>query len=161
MASLHFRWILQRWGQHLFPRGLPPIEDLDGLISSPHDRRLNEHKYRDIDVLLTKLRQALDLAHSVLAGETIGSLREKEIARESPPHWALMAQAHPTGIRWDPKDSALSYMTREATFRHMYFVDITHLYHIQRLKRAQGLATRVALPHEGYLVLPDWDRSEP
>ena len=54
-----------------------------------------------------------------------------------------------------------SHLTLEATFRHLYFEIITHLYNIQRLKRAQGLTTRVEIPYEGYWALPDWDRTEP
>jgi hypothetical protein len=52
-------------------------------------------------------------------------------------------------------------MTLEATFRHMYFEEITHLYNIQRLKRAQGLPTVVEVPRVGYWILDEWDRSEP
>jgi len=162
MASLHFRWILQRWGQYLFPDGLPAIEDLNDLISSPNDRRLNEKKYWEIASILRKLREAIELTHSIFSSETIGSLREKEIARDSPSNWKIMAQAHPRGIRWDSaKNPTVSYITLEATIRHMYFEDITHLYNIQRLKRAQDLVCVVVLPNEGYWVLPDWDRSEP
>ena len=43
----------------------------------------------------------------------------------------------------------------------MYFEFVTHLYNIQRLKRAQGLTAVVKLPGVGYWVLPGWDRSEP
>lgn len=162
MASLHFRWILQRWGEELFPNGLPAIDDLDDLISSPNDRRLNEEKYWQISSILQKLREAIELTHSICLSKTIGSLRGMEIPRESPSHWKVMAQAHRSGIRWDPAgDPTVSYITLEATIRHMYFEDITHLYNIQRLKRAQGLICVVILPAEGYWVLPDWDRSEP
>jgi hypothetical protein len=43
------------------------------------------------------------------------------------------------------------------TGRHLYFEALTHLYNIQRLKRAQGLSALVALPRVGYYVLPGWD----
>ena len=46
-------------------------------------------------------------------------------------------------------------MTLEATIRHVYFEETTHLYNIQRLKRAQGLPTVVDIPRVGYWVLPD------
>ncbi len=42
-----------------------------------------------------------------------------------------------------------------------YFEIITHVYNIQRLKRAQGLSPAVEVPKECYWVLPEWDRSEP
>jgi hypothetical protein len=52
-------------------------------------------------------------------------------------------------------------MTIEAILRHIYFEETTHLYNIQRLKRAQGLCTTVAVPRVGYWALDGWDRSEP
>ena len=52
-------------------------------------------------------------------------------------------------------------MTIEATLRHIYFEETTHLYNIQRLKRAQGLPTLVEVPRVGYWVVDGWDRSEP
>jgi hypothetical protein len=51
-------------------------------------------------------------------------------------------------------------MTLEGTFRHLYFEELTHLYNIQRLKRAQGLPTVVEIPRIGYWILEAWDRSE-
>jgi hypothetical protein len=51
-------------------------------------------------------------------------------------------------------------MTLEATVRHIYFEETTHLYNIQRLKRAQGLQAVAELPGVGYWVLDGWDRSE-
>jgi hypothetical protein len=57
--------------------------------------------------------------------------------------------------------SDTTYITLEASFRHVYYECITHLYNLQRLKRAQGLEAAVELPLEGYWQLPDWDRSEP
>ncbi len=47
-------------------------------------------------------------------------------------------------------DPTMPAMSLEATFRHMYFEETTHLYNIQRLKRAQGLATVVEVPRVGY-----------
>ena len=45
--------------------------------------------------------------------------------------------------------------------RNIYFEETTHLYNIQRLKRAQGLATAVEVPRVGYWVVEGWDTSEP
>ena len=70
-----------------------------------------------------------------------------------------MIKAHPTGMRPDANPSQ-GEMTLEATFRHMYFEEITHLYNVQRLKRAQGLPTVVDVPEVGYWVQEGWDRSE-
>ena len=72
----------------------------------------------------------------------------------------LSAKAHPTGVTPtdDPENVAI---TLEYTMRHVYFEEITHLYNIQRLKRAQGLPNVVEVPRVGYWVVDGWDRSEP
>ena len=72
-----------------------------------------------------------------------------------------MQRAHPRGVRQDPHDVNTVWIDLEYTFRHIYFEHITHLYNIQRLKRAQGLPAKVQIPDEGYWTLPNWDRSEP
>ena len=161
VASGDFRWLLLRWGQQLFPEGLPDVGDVDSISASPYDRRLDEGKYWELDDILAKLREGLGLCHSVLLVETVGSLRRKEIKTENNAQWQLFSQAHRTGIRPDPDDPSQAYMSLEATMRHRYFEHITHLYNMQRLKRAQGLTASVEIPFEGYWALPEWDRSEP
>ena len=161
MASGDFRWLIQRWGHQLFPDGLPEIADLDGVINSGYDRRLDETKYWAVPDILEKLREALALCQSVLARETVGSLRRKETTNPNTGSWLLMYPAHPDGIRSNPDDSTQAFINLEATFRHRYFEYLTHVYNIQRLKRAQGLEARVQVPFEGYWTLPGWDRSEP
>ena len=160
VASGDFRWLLQRWGERLFTEGLPEIEDWDGIIASPYDRRLDETKYWEMDAILAVFRKGLDFSLSVLEAETVDSLRSKELPSNigGQLHWL---QAHPSGVRPDPADPAQGYISLEATFRHRYFEYLTHLYNIQRLKKAQGLPAVVAIPFEGYHALPDWDRSEP
>ncbi|MGH9879333.1 MAG: hypothetical protein ACRD5H_17015, partial [Nitrososphaerales archaeon] len=69
-------------------------------------------------------------------------------------------QAYTSGLTLDA-ESGKVVMTIEATLRHIYFEETTHLYNIQRLKRAQGLVTIVEVPRVGYWVLDGWDRSEP
>jgi hypothetical protein len=64
-------------------------------------------------------------------------------------------------MRTDAEDDSVCHMTLEATFRHRWFEHTTHLYNVQRLKRAQGLTPAVEIPFEGYWALPGWDRSEP
>ena len=98
---------------------------------------------------------------SILSRETVGSLRSKEMQIEGGGPWANYPQLYPSALRRDSVDASLLYVTLEATFQHRYYEHITHLYNIQRLKRAQGLAARVEVPFEGYWALPDWDRSEP
>ena len=161
MASGDFRWFWQRWRQELFPAGLPSGDEIDRLLDSPHDRRLDENLYWELDVLLAKLRQALDFAWSVLEGETVGSCRTREIETNNGGMWVDLMNAGYGGIRPNDSDPAKLYITLEATFRHRYFEYITHLYNIQRLKRAQGLTVVAKIPMEGYLALPGWDLSEP
>ena len=161
MASGDIRWLVARWGDRLFTEGLPEIEDLDGILNSPYDRRLDENKYWAVADILKKLREGLDLSLSVLSNETVASVQSKEIPNPIAGQWASFAAAHPRGVRPDPDNPGQVLISLEATFRHRYFEYITHLYNIQRLKRAQGLEVRVQIPFEGYWALPDWDRSEP
>ena len=75
--------------------------------------------------------------------------------------WRLFSKAHSTGLRHDPKDPSKVHISLEATMRHRTFEHTTHLYNIQRLKRAQGLTAAMEVPEVGYWALPEWDRSEP
>ncbi|MFQ6027495.1 MAG: hypothetical protein ACE5Q6_08390 [Dehalococcoidia bacterium] len=165
IASLHFRWMLLRWGEQLFPGGPPAGLNTAGLLEPPEVRWLDEEMFWELEDLLPKVREAFDLLGSVLEGRTMKELRELEITREMPGglvgQWQQMIQAHPTGIYFDSENPALSHMTLEGTVRHMYFEDVTHLYNIQRLRKAQGLPPVVEVPHVGYWQVADWDRSEP
>ena len=160
VASGDFRWLLQRWGENLFTQGLPEIDDWEGIIDSPYDRRLDETKYWELDSIMAVLRKSMEFCCGVLASETVDSMRSKEITATvgGQLHWL---EAHPGGVREDPDNPPQGYVTLEATFRHRYFEYLTHLYNIQRLKKAQGLEVMVDIPFVGYHALPDWDRSEP
>ena len=165
MASLTFRWMLLRWVDVLFPDG-HDVEDVAGMADSPSDRRLDDDVYRDIDVIMAKLREGIDLVRSVLSSHDAGFARAATIPYGMDGAWVLMSQAHPTGLtpaheRHPRESGGEGRMTLEATIRHVYFEETTHLYNIQRLKRAQGLPTVVDVPRVGYWVLPTWDRSEP
>ena len=160
VASGDFRWLLQRWGENLFTDGLPEIDDWEGIIDSPYDRRLDETKYWDVDSIFGVMRKSLDFVCSILEAETVDSMRSKELRSSvsGQLHWL---EAHPSGVREDPNDPPWGYIDLEATFRHRYFEYMTHLYNIQRLKKAQGLEVAVDVPEVGYHALPSWDRSEP
>ncbi|MFW6195604.1 MAG: hypothetical protein ACOC5M_03670 [Chloroflexota bacterium] len=161
MASLTYRWLLSRWGDQLFPDGSGIAPDLvEALAESPHDRRLDENRFWEMPDIERALNDALSLAESVLERRTAGDMRAITVSLSQGSHWDVMIKAHPYGVERDPA-TGLSTLTLEATFRHMYFEHITHLYNVQRLKRAQGLEARVELPHVGYWTLPEWDRSEP
>ena len=159
VASGDFRWLLQRWGAPLFPEGFPDIGDWAGIIESSYDRRLDEEKYWQVADILPVLRRGLDLSLSVMERETVASMRSREVQANigGQLNWL---QVHPNGVRPDPEQPGQGYITLEATFRHRYYEYITHLYNIQRMKRAQGLATVIEIPFEGYWAMSDWDRSE-
>ncbi len=161
MASGDFRWMWIRWGAQLFPDGLPNGPELDALCESPHDRRLDETKYWELDFILEKVRQGLDFCWSVLSAETVGSMRTKVLETPSDVLWAQHPEIFPNGIREYPGDASKVYLTLEGTFLHRYYEYVAHLYNVQRLKKAQGLEVMVEVPVEGYYALPEWDRSEP
>lgn len=160
MASVFYRWLLVRWGDILFPQGGHDINDIQGLAQSHSDRRMDDQRYWELPVVLDKLHGGIDLARRVLAERSVGFLRGHTYRFEQTAHWSLSIRAHPTGVTPADRPSHLN-LTLEATMRHIYFEEITHLYNIQRLKRAQGLGTQVELPRVGYWILDGWDRSEP
>ena len=160
MASLIYGWLVVRWGQTLFPAGDHGVADLQGLTASGFDRRLDDRRYWALPLILHTLQDAIALIQRVLAQRSVGFLRGHTCEREVGDHWRLMQQAHPRGVTLTIESHKL-VMTLEATLRHIYFEETTHLYNIQRLKRAQGLSTIVEAPRVGYWVLDGWDRSEP
>ena len=159
MASLLYRWLMVRWGDILFPNGEHGIADAEHVTNADFDRALPRDRYWDLPVLLEKLNEAIGLAQQALDGKDVGFLRANSLRYNLTPQWDIMIKAHPTGMSPDA-DPSQGEMTLEATFRHMYFEEITHLYNIQRLKRAQGLPTVVDVPEVGYWVQEGWDRSE-
>jgi hypothetical protein len=62
----------------------------------------------------------------------------------------------PRGAWIDPHDAHFIYYTLEGSLWMLYYEVLTHLYTIQRLKRAQGLEPACALPRVGYLTLPEY-----
>lgn len=160
MASLIPRWLITRWGHILFPTGNHGFEDLEGITNSPSDRRLDDSTYWDIDVILPILCKSIKLIQKILETADLEFLQKHKIDRAPTPQWAMMSKAHPRGITVTGSPASGS-MTLEATFRHIYYEEITHLYNIQRLRKAQGLGSNIIVPKVGYWVLPEWDRSQP
>jgi len=155
MASLIYGWVIVRLGQTLFPDSNHDIKNIQSLTDSGFDRRLDDRRYWDLPVILDALQGGITLIQRVLAQRSVGFLRSHANERTVGEHWRLMRQAHPRGITLDV-ESSKAVMTIEATLRHIYFEETTHLYNIQRLKRAQGLPPRVVLPRVGYLTLPEY-----
>ena len=161
LAAGDYRWLWMRWGPQLFPGGLPNGPELDRLLESPYDRRLDETLYWQLPDVLAKVREALGFCWSVLSAETVGSLRAKELETPSAVIWVEHSEMFSGGVRVDGADSSKAYITLEATMSHRYYEYLAHLYNMQRLKKAQGLEPVVEVPFEGYWAQPSWDRSEP
>ena len=161
VSSGDVRWLWGRWGSKIFPDGHPNAEELDSIVNTPHDRRLNEDLYWEPEAILGKLWEGLALCRSVLAGETAASLRSKELEEAATSLHGRYRHLFPGGVREAPHDPSRIFITLETTFRHRYFEYTTHLFNIQRLKRAQGLPVRVEIPRQGYWTDESWDRSEP
>ena len=159
MASLIYRWLILRWGDVTFPDGEHGVEDVEGLAASPFDRRMDETKYYDLPVILSKLQEGIDLTRRVLSERNVGFLRAHSVTVTLNESWGLMIKAHPTAVT-PTEDASTVNMQMEGSIRHVYFEEITHLFNIQRLKRAQGLSTVSNLPSVGYWVLDGWDISE-
>ena len=160
MTSLIYRWLLVRWGDTLFPGGGHGVEDVAGVAESSYDRRMDEERYWELPTIMGKLKEAVALAQRVLSERSVGFLRGQTYLQHHSSFWKVMVKAHPIGIT--PTDNpSEAVMTLEATMRHIYFEETTHLYNIQRLKRAQGLSNVVEVPRVGYWALDEWDTSEP
>lgn len=156
LASVIYRWLLVRWRDELFPEGIPMSEhELALLNSAEHDRRLHEQRYWQAEEILQAMSGAMELAQSVLRRVTVAEGRSMTVTRSASPQWALMVKAHPRGVTLD--DDGGGTLTLEATFRHMYFEYLTHLYNMQRIKNALGERVIVRLPNEGYHTVRGWD----
>ena len=162
MVTFVRNWLLNRWGDQLFPEGTAHLGRLAEFSLSSAGSYLDESRFWSLTDLMEEIDASLKLAQHVLSGETVGSMRLKEVSVPGTSEfWRMATAAHSVGLQRDPKDPEVIRLTLETTFRHMYFEYITHMYNIQRLKRAQGLSAAAQVPSEGYWVLPDWDRSEP
>lgn len=159
IASCSYGWLCVKWGPVLYPGGLPG--EHVALASMTPEERVEQIVRLDAAGLLERLDRAMGLALEALDRETPRSLKEKRITVQIDAPWDFMARAHAEGVVKDADDPFRWRFTLEATLRHVYFEAITHLYNIQRLKRAQGMTTRVEVPFEGYWAQDDWDRSEP
>ena len=159
MASLLYRWLILRCGDTLFPEGDHGVEDVRSVADSPSDRRLDDAKYWELPVILEMLDGGIRLARRVLSERSVGFMRSHAVASQMSASWDLMLRAHPRGISVSD-DETERIMDFEAMARHMYFEEITHLFNIQRLKRAQGLPTVSEAPRVGYWAVEGWDVSE-
>ena len=159
MASVIYRWLAVRWGQTLFPDGEHGVEDLT-VIEEAANRSLDSERRLEIDDIMARLDEGIKLARRVQDRRSVGFMRSHTLFREgqASPESQLTMSAHKSGVT---QTEGGSVWTLEATMRHIYYEETTHLYNIQRLKRAQGLPTVVEVPRVGYWMVDGWDRSEP
>ena len=148
MASVIYRWMLIRWVDTLFPDGGHGVQDIRGLAQSEFDRRMDENQYWDLPVILEQLRDGIGLVRRVLADRDVAFLRNHTVQTDLSSESDLVIKAHPTGYTVSRETEKVIW-NLEATMRHVYFEEITHLYNIQRLKRAQSIPATVDLPRVG------------
>ena len=130
-------------------------------MESKYDRRLDDDIFWDVEVLQDKLSQSLQLAQDILARDAAEGVLSKEATVDFGGAFERHPELYEGEVRQSPGDPPQWHVKVGAVMRHMYYELITHLYNIQRLKRAQGLQAKVPLPEAGYWMLPAWDRSEP
>ena len=166
-AWVCYLWFLLRWGPVLFGNDLPRDKSLTDTGGA--DRILNSARFHAMPDLLAALKDGCDMIWDILAAETLGSMREKEIVfqlpmtrgpwKESVREWTekVILKAHPNGVWMDPKDPGLIHYTLEYTFRHVLWECYAHLKTIQMHKTAEGLPAKVPIPFVGYLGFLTWE----
>jgi hypothetical protein len=168
IASVHYRHFLGNWGETLFGANLPRDSSL--IDTGTADRSLDPARFHEMPDLIAALKDGAALVWEVLAGETLGSMRQKRQVRtitrddrfptgESRTAYTetLTLKAHP-GTYWrDETDPELFHYTLEFTFRHVLWEGFAHLRTIQAHKQAMGLPPANDLPEAGYLKILKWE----
>ena len=162
IANTFFKVIILHYGDQLWPKGdAPNISDLAAIAPSLEHRYLDEQKYWKLGDILQKVREGIELVQTVLLQEPVESLQQKKTTGQSYPYLQMLyEEAPPTSMIRITGKSDIFEFTLEATITLMYYETITHIYNVQRLKRAQGLRSVTDLPRVGFWVLSGWDRSE-
>ncbi len=168
IASVHYRHFLGNWGEALFGANLPRDKSL--IDTGGADRSLDPKRFHEMADLIAALKDGTNLVWEILAGETLGSMREKRQTRviqaddRFPTGESRMAytenltlKAHP-GTYWrDETDPELFHYTLEFTFRHVLWEGFAHLRTVQAHKQAMGLPLVNDLPEAGYLKILRWE----
>lgn len=172
MANCVYFWLFGRWGELLWENASPDPELIEIALSRhDHDRMLDPSRYRSISSLLRMLNRSYDLINEVAGRETVNSISKKKLTlridldskvgtSEENQHqlWKLFAPFHSRGITQDQLDPHVWTFTLEATLKHLYFEQLSHLRTIQRLKKKQGLRNTTRISRKGYLQLDNfWD----
>lgn len=169
VASLPYRWLLLRWGAALF--GENPPRDPALADSGGAERMLDPKRFPELEDTLAAMKDSFEMAWDILGGETLASLREKEIPQRTPKdqrrppqneslwEWRknVIMKTHETGIRMDAADPEVFHFTLEWTFRHILWEAYAHLKTVQMHKTAEGLPLRVQIPEVGYIKTLRWE----
>ena len=164
VAWIHLAVMHRRFRTFLWPDGkIPtPIRWEDHRLGTmKSDRRLDESAHWDIDDILAKLKLGTDWATQVIQTVPIELLRATEDAYTLTPFWRHVLQVIPRGAWIDATTPSLIHFTLEASLWMPYWEGLVHLLNIQRLKHAQGLATTITVPRQGYLNLPEYTGETP
>jgi hypothetical protein len=121
-----------------------------------YDRVLDERLFWRLEDLLDKVKLGVDWATQVVTTVPADTLQTATSRHRGTPFWRHVIQVLPRGAWVDEQDARFIHYTLEASLWMLYYEVLTHLYTIQRLKRAQGLPTCVAIPLVGYLTLPEY-----
>ena len=124
--------------------------------ASKFDRRLDPDLYWDVETLLEKTKVGVDWvteASTSVPVETLRAIRSVSTGTHFRGH---VMQAIPRGAWVDEQAQNRFHYTLEASLWMLYWEVLVHLYTIQRLKRAQNLATKLVIPRVGYLTLPEY-----
>jgi hypothetical protein len=121
-----------------------------------YDRVLDESLFWRLDALLEKVKLGVDWATRVVTTVPVETLRATESKHRGTPFWHHVIQVLPRGAWVDAQDAKFIHYNLEGSLWMLYYEVLTHLYTIQRLKRAQGLPACVAIPLVGYLTLPEY-----
>lgn len=150
----------RRCHMFLWPAGTAPApirwEDHVPMSAAKFDRRLDETVYWNLETLLEKVNVGVDWASQVVNTVPVETLRATHSVHTGTHFWRHVMQVIPRGAWIDEQDPTRFHYTLEASLWMLYYEVLTHLYTIQRLKRAQGLPTKVAIPRVGYLTLPEY-----
>lgn len=172
IAYAYFFQMVMAWGKHFFKDRQKP-QPFDPAGAAKYDRRLDEEVFWDLKDILPQVQNSINIAREILSRLDESDLFSITMDRSIPADatfangyeriGAYMARAvrrHPVGLERDPNDPTLWHMKAVYIFQHMVWETLVHLNTIQRLKRAQGLPTRVRIPQVGYLQDP-WFSGEP
>ena len=160
----HVAWVFlavmrRRCHTFLWPDGNMPApvrwED-HTLPNMKSDRRLDEERHWEMEDLLDKLRLGTEWATQVVSTVPVDTLRATQSVHRATAFWKHVIQVLPRGASVEPHDPGRIRYTLEASLWMLYWEVLAHLFTIQRLKRAQGLPTQVAIPRVGYLTLPEY-----